>query len=215
VKSKKKIAPPPRGRNVARSFPAMKLTLLLAALACITVPCPADDKKDSARNQAPAKEQKAADGKKESSDASGESELPRVSAGDIEGVKKLVGRKAVVFGKVISTGEAKSGISFLNLDGGKFTVVTFKEHWPKFEGGQSPSKIYKGKDVEITGDIFEYRKTPNSSPQPEIKLTDPAQIKVIEPKKEDKGAKDTKQPKEEQPEKKEETKRVPAKKYFE
>jgi DNA/RNA endonuclease YhcR with UshA esterase domain len=188
----------------------MRLTLLLAAFAFTLVPCPADDRKDSTRGKA-AEEASAAESKKESTDEG----LPRVSAGDIEGVKKLVGKKAVVFGKVISTGEAKSGISFLNLDGGKFTVVTFKEHWPKFEDGQSPSKLYKGKEVEITGDIFEYRKTPNSSPQPEIKLTDPSQIRVIEPKKEEKGAKDEKESKEEKPAKKDEPKRVPAKKYFE
>ncbi len=215
VKSKKKIAPPRRGRNLAGPFPAMKLTLLFAAFAFVTVPCSADERKNSAKDNAAAKQDEAAAAKKETKAESADGELPRVSAGDLEGVKKLIGKKAVVYGRVLSTGEAKSGISFLNLDGGKFTVVTFKEHWPKFEGGQSPAKLYKGRDVEITGDIFEYRKTPNSSPQPEIKLTDPSQIKVIEPKKEEKGAKDGKEPKEEKPAKKEETKRVPAKKYFE
>lgn len=146
------------------------------------------------------------------------SELPRVKAGDIEGVKKLIGKKAVVYGKVISAREVeKSGISFLDLDGGKFTVVCWKDSYSKFEGGQSPAKIYKGKDIEVTGEIFEYKgKTGKGSPQPEIKLTEPSQIKVVsveketESKQEKKEAKGTEKPES----KKEEPKRVDAKKYF-
>jgi DNA/RNA endonuclease YhcR with UshA esterase domain len=160
----------------------MKLTFLLTALALAPV-LRADDKKDAA----PAKEERSPEAK----ETPATNELPRVSAGDIEGVKKLIGKKAVVFGKVISSKEVeKSGISFLDLDGGKFTVVCFKDNYSKFPDAQSPAKIYKGKTVEITGDIIEYRKTPNSSPQPEIKLTDPSQIKVVEAAKDE--AKDAK-----------------------
>jgi len=187
----------------------MKLPLLLTFLAITPCLRAADDKKESA----PAKEQKKAAEPKTEPEAA-EGELPRVSAGDIESVNKLIGRKAVVFGKVTGTGEAKSGISFLNMDGSKFTVVTFKEHFPRFEGGQSPAKLYKGKEVEVTGEIFEYRQTPKSSPQPEIKLTDPAQIKVIESKKDAKDTKEGKDAKEEKPATKEDSRRVPAKKYF-
>ena len=188
---------------------AMKLTLLLTALALTPLLRAADDKKDAA----PAKE--TAPAKEEPAEAPATNELPRVSAGDIEGVKKLIGKKAVVFGKVISANESeKVGMSFLDLDGGKFTVVCFKDNYSKFPDAQSPAKLYKGKTIEITGDIFEYRKGGKGSPQPEIKLTDPAQIKVIEAAKDEKGGKDAKEKKEEKP-KKEETKRVPAKKYFE
>ena len=168
----------------------MKLTLLLSALALAPL-LRADDKKDTAPAKEPAKEEKAA----ESAETPAANELPRVSAGDVEGVKKLIGKKAVVYGKVISSKEVeKSGISFLDLDGGKFTVVCWKDSYAKFPEAQSPAKIYKGKNIEITGDITEYRKTPNSSPQSQIKLTDPAQIKVIEDSKDDakdkKGGKD-------------------------
>lgn len=159
----------------------MKLTLLLASLALAPL-LHADDKRDAAPAKEPAKEEKAA----ESPETPATNELPRVSAGDIEGVKKLIGKKAVVYGKVISSKEVeKSGISFLDLDGGKFTVVCWKDSYAKFPEAQSPAKIYKGKTIEITGDITEYRKTPGSSPQSQIKLTDPAQIKVMEEKKED------------------------------
>jgi hypothetical protein len=190
------------------TFTAMKRSCILVAagltIACID-PAAGDDRRKS---PAPA----AAEGSATA--------LPRVSAGDIEGVKNLVGKKAVVFGKVISANEVeKSGTSFLELDGGKFTVVCFKENYSKFEGGQSPAKIYKGKDIEVTGEIFEYRgKTGKGSPQPEIKLTDPTQIKVISAEKKDEG-KDAKDKKETAPEGKsdagkETPKKVNPKKYF-
>ena len=186
----------------------MKLALLLTALACTPLLRAADDKKDAA----PAKEEKPADSK----EAAPVNELPRVSAGDIEGVKKLIGKKAVVFGKVISAKAVeKSGISFLDLDGGKFTVVCFKDNYSKFEGGQSPANLYKGKDIEVTGEIFEYKKGGKGSPQPEIKLTEPSQVKVIEAAKPDKDAKGSSDKKDSKPEEKtDDTKRVPAKKFF-
>lgn len=178
--------------------------LLLAALAAATVLRAADDEKKS---PAPAAEDSAA------------SRLPRVSAGDIEGVKALIGKKAVVFGKVISAREVeKTGISFLDLDGGKFTVVCFKDSYSKFEGGQSPAKLYKGKDIEVTGEIFEYKgKTGKGSPQPEITLKEPSQIKAVTLEKEDpkagKDKKDTK-PADKAGEKKDDPKKVNPKKYF-
>ena len=145
--------------------------------------------------------------------------LPRVSAGDIDGVKALVGRKAVVFGKVISARDVeKSGVSFLDLDGGKFTVVCWKENYSKFEGGVSPAKTYKGKEVEVTGEIFEYKgKTGKGSPQPEITLKEPSQIKVVSVEKEDAksgdAGKDAKSG-EMSGDKKDDPKKVNPKKYF-
>ena len=202
VKSKKKIAPPPRGRNmVPLTITAMKLILLTCLAFAPLLRAADDDKKDAA----PAKEEGTVN------------ELPRVSAGDIEGVKKLVGKKAVVYGKVISANEsAKAGISFLDLDGGKFTVVTFKDDYSKFPDAQSPAKLYKGKDVEVTGDIFEYRAKGKGDPKPEIKLTDPSQIKIIEKEtdKKDGDKKTDPKPETKSGDKKEEPKRVEPKKFF-
>ena len=183
----------------------MKYPLLfLFALTFVPVLRAADDKKES---PAPAAE-----------DSKGNA-LPRVSAGDIEGVKALIGKKAVVFGKVISARAVeKPGMTFLELDGGKFTVVCWKDNYSKFEGGQSPDKIYKGKDIEITGEIFEYKgKTGKGSPQPEIKLTEPSQIKIVTVEKKDsKAEKDKKDPKpaDKSGDKKDDPKKVNPKKYF-
>ena len=161
----------------------MKLTLLLTALAFAPLLRAADDKKDSA---APATGEKSAESKEAPAPAA--AALPRVSAGDIEGVKKLIGQQAVVYGKVISARAVdRIGMSFLDLDGGKFTVVSWKDAYAKFPGGQSPAAIYKGKTIEITGKIEEYKKGAASSAQPQIKLTDPSQIKVIEDAKDAKG----------------------------
>lgn len=202
VKSKKKIAPPPCGRNIRHSSTtAMKLTILFTCLALVPLLRAADDEK---KGTAPAKEESAVN------------ELPRVSAGDIEGVKKLVGKKAVVFGKVISANEsAKAGMSFLDLDGGKFTVVSFKDDYSKFPDAQSPAKLYKGKEIEVTGDIFEYRAKGKGDPKPEIKLTDPSQIKVVEKTTDKKdGDKRDSKPETKPGDKKDEPKRVEPKKFF-
>jgi hypothetical protein len=105
-------------------------------------------------------------------------ELPRVEAVKEAEVRKLVGRKAVVSGRVSNTHESEKGITFITLEGGKFTVVCWKESYGKFEGG-SPAKLYKGKTIEVTGDIFEYKgKDGGSKGQLEIKLREPGQVKV-------------------------------------
>jgi DNA/RNA endonuclease YhcR with UshA esterase domain len=183
---------------------APSLLVLFLTLAIVPGLCAADE---------PKKKPSAPAGEKESAAVA----LPRVSAGDIEGVKALVGKKAVVFGKVISAREVeKSGVSFLDLDGGKLTVVCFKENYANFEGGVSPARIYKGKDIEVTGEIFEYRgKTGKGSPQPEIKLTSSSQVKVVSTEKDgdDRDDKATK-PAAKDDAKKTDPKKVDPKKYF-
>ena len=105
-------------------------------------------------------------------------ELPKVEAVKEAEVRKLVGRKAVVCGRVSNTHESEKGITFITLEGGKFTVVCWKESYGKFEGG-SPAKLYKGKTIEVTGDIFEYKgKDGGAKGQLEIKLREPGQVKV-------------------------------------
>ncbi len=181
---------------------AMKLTIIITCLVFAPLLRAEDDEKKDA---APAKNESTVN------------EPPRVSAGDIEGVKKLIGKKAVVFGKVISAREVeKPGMSFLELDGGKFTIVCFKDNYSKFPDAQSPAKLYKGKDIEITGDIFEYKgKSGKGDAKPEIKLTEPAQIKVIdkEADKKDGDKKDTK-PGAKPEDRKDEPKRVEPKRFF-
>ena len=108
-------------------------------------------------------------------------DLPRANAIEEDAVRALLGKKSIITGKVTDAFESPKGMTFLNLDGGKFTVVAWKESYDKFEGG-SPAKLYKDKTVEVTGEVFEYRSKSASKTDPgklEIKLTSPDQIKIL------------------------------------
>ena len=148
-------------------------------------------------------------------------ELPQVEALKEGEVRKFIGRKAVVTGRVTNTHASEKGITFITLEGGKFTVVCWKESYAKFEGG-SPAALYKGKAIAVTGDIFEYKgKDGSSKGQLEIKLREPSQIRILDtpaPAEGDAARKpaagkggegDAAEPKEEAPKN-----RVDAKKYF-
>ena len=107
-------------------------------------------------------------------------DLPRANALEEDAVRALVGKKSTITGKVTDTFESPKGMTFLNLEGGKFTLVAYKEAYPNFEGG-SPAKLYKGKTIEVTGEVFIYRAKGASKEDPgklEIKLRSPDQIKV-------------------------------------
>lgn len=110
-------------------------------------------------------------------------DLPRANAIEEDAVRALLGKKSIITGKVTDAFESPKGMTFLNLDGGKFTVVAWKESYDKFEGG-SPAKLYKDKTVEVTGEVFEYRSKGAAKTDPgklEIKLTSPDQIKILTP----------------------------------
>lgn len=155
-------------------------------------------------------------------------DLPRANAMEEAAVRALLGKKAIITGKVTDAFESPKGMTFLNLEGGKFTIVAWKESYEKFEGG-SPAKLYKGKTIEATGEVFEFRPKSASKDDPgklEIKLTSPDQIKVLttdaapeEPKKEAPPHKDEKKkggtgkPETEKPGT-EKPDRVDAKKFF-
>lgn len=110
-------------------------------------------------------------------------DLPRAKAEEEAAVRALIGKKATITGKVTDAFESPKGMTFLNLDGGKFTIVAWKDSYAKFEGG-SPAKLYEGKDIEVTGPIDEYRPRGASKDDPgklQIKLNTPEQIKILTP----------------------------------
>ncbi len=110
-------------------------------------------------------------------------DLPRANAIEEAAVRALLGKKATITGKVTDAFESPKGMTFLNLDGGKFTVVAWKDRYDKFEGG-SPAKLYKDKTIEVTGAIEEYRSKGASKDDPgklQIKLNSPDQIKILTP----------------------------------
>lgn len=108
-------------------------------------------------------------------------DLPRAHALEESAVRALLGKKGIVTGKVTDAFESPKGMTFLNLEGGKFTLVAYKDCYDKFEGG-SPAKLYKNQTIEVTGEVFEYRPKNASKDHPgklEIKLSSPGQIKIL------------------------------------
>lgn len=103
--------------------------------------------------------------------------VPRVEGKDEAGLRKLMGRKAVVFGKVLEVrdwegnGGEGTGINFVNLEGGKFTLVCFERNYGKFK--ELPAVEMDGKYVEVVGVIKEYKG------KLQIELTGPEQVKVV------------------------------------
>lgn len=111
-------------------------------------------------------------------------DLPKVKATEEKAIRDLIGKKATVAGRVASAKEAKNGMTFLDFEGGKFTVVAWKDDYAKFEGG-SPAKLYAKKEIEVTGTIIEYRAKNAKADAPgklEIKLNSPEQVKILEGK---------------------------------
>lgn len=107
-------------------------------------------------------------------------DLPKVKATEEKAIRELLGKKATVSGRVIATKETKTGMNFLDFEGGKFTVVSWKEDNAKFEGG-SPAKLYDRKVIEVTGTIIEYRSKSAKADDPgklEIKLSSPDQVRI-------------------------------------
>ena len=103
--------------------------------------------------------------------------VPRVEGKNEQALRKLLGQKAIVFGKVTKTrdwegnaGEG-SGINFVNLEGGKFTLVCFERNYDKFQ--ELPAVEMDGKYVEVEGVIKEYRG------KLQIELKSPDQVKRV------------------------------------
>ena len=53
-------------------------------------------------------------------------DLPRAKAIEEDAVRALLGKKSIITGKVTDAFESPKGMTFLNLEGGKFTVVAWK-----------------------------------------------------------------------------------------
>ncbi len=109
--------------------------------------------------------------------------LPILTASDTEALKKKDGQKVTVIGKCDRTGKSRGGTNFVNFEGAEFTLVTFKSDLGPFTDGE-PADLYEGKFLSVTGVIGIYKDAP------QIKLTDPAQVKMSDeafelPKKEE------------------------------
>lgn len=97
---------------------------------------------------------------------------PRVRANDSRTLRSSVGKTVTIYGKVSRTGKSSSGHNFLNFSGAEVTVACLKDDVAKFKNG-APADVFDEETVEVTGKVELFKG------KPQIKLTDPAQIKVV------------------------------------
>ncbi len=83
------------------------------------------------------------------------------------------GQKVVVHGTTKGSGKSASGTNFVNFEGEEFVLVTFKTDLAQFKEGE-PHVVYDGKRLAVEGAISVYQG------KPQIKLTDSAQITILE-----------------------------------
>lgn len=84
------------------------------------------------------------------------------------------GQIIVVHGETERSAKIASGTNFVNFKGADFVLVTFKSDLDQFPDGE-PHELYDGKRVAVEGPISIYKD------KPQIKLTSPEQITVLEP----------------------------------
>src|SRR5262245_37176112 len=87
-------------------------------------------------------------------------------------LRERVGKETLVSGHIERTSRSSGGHHFLNFSSSELTIVCFQEHVRKFKD-QPPADAYKNKDVEVRGKIELYQG------KLQIKLTDPAQIRIV------------------------------------
>lgn len=85
---------------------------------------------------------------------------------------EVEGETVRVKGFVETTNKNATGIHFLNFKGPDFQCVTFARYVRNFE--KPPMDLYKEKWIEVTGEIQNYRGNP------QIRLTDPTQVKILD-----------------------------------
>ena len=145
-------------------------------------------------------------------EGNGKKVYPRIDTKDESALRENLGKKVTVFGLIKRTKDWDGGANFLNFDGGKFMLVCFESEYANFPDGR-PAHTLKDKHIEVTGYINEYKG------KLQIKLTHPAQIKIIEPAAKtaeaEEGREDAQKGKgKKSPAKPEKPKKVDPKKYF-
>ena len=99
---------------------------------------------------------------------------PRVNANKLLQLREHIGKPITALGKVATTNTSRSGNHFLNMEGRVLTVICFPQDVKKFTAGK-PAELYKGKSVEVTGVLSEYKG------KIQLKLTAPEHIKLVDP----------------------------------
>lgn len=96
-----------------------------------------------------------------------------IAATEVDTLKAKAGETLTVRGFIDRTGRSGSGINFLNFKDSDFVAVVFGQHVAKFEDG-APHEMFDAKWVEVTGKVEIYKENP------QIKIEDQKQIKIVE-----------------------------------
>lgn len=97
-----------------------------------------------------------------------------VAASETDELAAREGRKTVVHGVVSGSGTSASGTNFVNFGNAAFSLVTFKSDLGPF-GEIEPAELYEGKRIAVEGIVSIFQG------KPQIKLTDPEQVTLLEP----------------------------------
>lgn len=147
-------------------------------------------------------------GSLEAQDEAEQKTYERVDSKDEKALRENLGKKVTVFGLIKRVKKWDGGANFLNFDGDKFMLICFESEYPNFPDGQ-PADVLKDKNVEVTGYVNEYKG------KLQIKLTHPAQVKIVEPVAVvDETAADDKKKEKKDEEPKKKPGKVDPKKYF-
>ncbi len=95
-----------------------------------------------------------------------------IAADDTDSLKAKEGQKVTVYGHTTGSGKSQSGTNFVNFKGAEFYLITFASDLAQFGEGE-PHEVYDEKNIAVTGTLTIYKE------KPQIKLTEPAMIKVI------------------------------------
>ena len=100
-------------------------------------------------------------------------QTPVISANLVNRLKSLDGQLVTVTGTLQKVNQAGSGHYFLNFQGTTFKAICFSDDAAAFKG--APGAGLEGREVALTGKVEIYKD------DPQIKLTDPAQLKAWDP----------------------------------
>jgi hypothetical protein len=98
-----------------------------------------------------------------------------IPANNVVKLRERAGKTVTVSGKVNDTNTSKSGRHFLRFYGSELTVTAAAENAKKFESG-GPAKLFKGKNVEVTGKVEIFKG------KLQMQLTDPKLIRIVDAK---------------------------------
>ena len=81
---------------------------------------------------------------------------PAIKASNVSALRKLVGQRVTVTGKVTSVHKSSSGHQFLNFPGKEVSVICRKDKVSKFQP-QSPADKYNQAYIAVTGLLQDYK----------------------------------------------------------